>query len=175
MLVLGLVSNIATFFSHGCILPPRIRFGIFKLDFKFLIKSLDATIVLGYYLSMKFDKRVISLILLLAFSLNIAGELVTSFNGFLPQKLSNVNQSESSYTLVTDSLDQNSDLSPLGACEDLCHLGSCHFGHCSHLVKADLKLSSIAVFEATHPSWNVSVPSNPYLEFPKQPPRFLQA
>ena len=64
------------------------------------------------------------------------------------------------------------DLPSDGNCADPCHIGSCHFGHCSHHIISGYSLISPCVFNKDHLVFNALVPEYPYLDGLRRPPRY---
>lgn len=128
---------------------------------------------------MRFKGQIISFILLLAFGWNVAGDLFALHEKVVPEtehsSVVQIQQGQSSIGSATPSFSQNDTSLPSDSCDDPCHLGSCHLGHCSHLVKTELNMASPTLTALSHGLWNLLVPSNPFLEGPKHPPRYLHS
>lgn len=128
---------------------------------------------------MRFKGQIISFILLLAFGLNVAGDLFASHKEDISPdteySVTYSKQQQSSLNSELISFDQGDASSASDACDDQCHVGNCHIGHCSHLVKIESKMSLPTLIASSHGLWTLLVPSSPFLEGPKQPPRHLNS
>ncbi len=109
--------------------------------------------------------RMISLIILLAFGLNILADIGLSSTAEVDSHSSIVESSRVEVSTVDADPSESKE-----HCNDPCHAGACHFGHCAHILTTKhiyrhyfLSLAHVPVTD--------SAPSMPNLESMKRPPR----
>ncbi len=117
--------------------------------------------------STNFSKK-ISLFVLLTFALNILCEIgvvgrIDKDNHSISSLSSQVSVDSN---LSTDSSDQDQGQN----CTDPCHVGNCHFGHCTHIIMSENSYEHSAI-PAAHLFVNDSAPSAPNLKSLRRPPR----
>lgn len=109
---------------------------------------------------MKLNVQHIAAILLLMISASFGSEFAHS----------NQDSIESSHA-VQDQHSKPSTPSQSNGCEDLCGLGQCHFGHCSHMNIVDMAISMVVpILIAFHQSDSFTFIAN-ISEQPTRPPR----
>lgn len=113
--------------------------------------------------------RQISFLMLLVLGLNLVAE------SFAETELNEHGRTSSANAYFQDSLisaSGSSDSSNIDHhCDDFCHVGSCHFGHCSHQLATSPFLFLLSEQVSSKFFGLFNEPTSPFLDRVKQPPR----
>lgn len=114
----------------------------------------------------------ISLILLVLFGVGFLSETTPGHTMPInPKSLISQDHVEK-WTLHTTTAvpDRSHPIDNTGECSDPCHAGSCHFGHCSYLVKVSSNAAPLVLVRGRI-SFERLIPLSTPLEGPERPPR----
>lgn len=118
---------------------------------------------------MKVDfKKAVAVALLILFGLNLGIDA-----GLIPSHDDdNYASSLASYSDISAAKEIANNKEPVPReCNDPCHLGECHFGHCGHIIVSNYPMISKDLFRNFRSGF-LKTPADPHISGLKRPPRF---